>query len=930
MKEFNFNYAIPREYKDITTGEIKFALPKGGDKMNVDTLINIQKIVTPDMPKAGCPWLQVFNNGYRVTNDNIDWCEWNGITFSDIDSKWFYNYEKQFDVEKLLNGLHHNAQELFYDNYYCVYVTGSGKGYRILWYWDCERTEKNFLKCALLTERYTRELFYSLGEQCKTIIDYNYKGHKVLDSCSKSIKQGLYVTLNKILVSDYINDYFGYCNLEDINIDDVYSISNVIKNIGSINQSEKCEFKCKKHVKKDDIKYYPHHLRRCIYEALVRLFVKPDKITEEWQKICELLPEQNGHDYKFYINEPIKNKWYERYSNDTIHQLNWLKPFGYEYKDDLEYVYINQFTKSWQHHCRSILFANYLMCEKIDKEREEYIKEEQDKLKDEIISIQGKLNKSDIKDILKQRKQFEKAFNDTKLELFKNGEINVMSDEFLSNFTDKELEIIYQIKSEYYKSRWEQKEFNYLLEGYEKPNDIVTYKMYADFYYRNENNKILLKYDIREDDIQIYSYYHETRQTQWHTFKYGNEYTHWKNSDTFDNKCHKTDLMEAINKFVPRWFGYNCVEEYWKKLDLNIANEELLETWAIRHFKCDDTPLNRFISKTFFIAAVKKQLIEDPTKWAYPHILTIQGPTGCGKTFFLKTMFTFDGKELILNKINPNDPDNVIGPLIAKNLLVQFGEGANLKKSDANTQKEFVDRINMAFKYQKKYENEQTTIYPRVVVCRTSNEDILFNDVSINEGDRRNLLLVCKCPEMACDEKMREQIIKEKDILWATAYKLYLENPDADLQLTKEMFNELANIQEEFKLIKKDDINSLYDEIFNRYYFVNEKLEIIDETSFVKMLERSDVALEQIKTFVGDNYNIKSYINKIPGKWLSNYVNKKYGVSTMKVLKDKLKEIGYVFKQSRYGKLNCKCWIKENIDLNTLKSEAEIVENMPF
>ena len=130
--------------------------------------------------------------------------------------------------------------------------------------------------------------------------------------------------------------------------------------------------------------------------------------------------------------------------------------------------------------------------------------------------------------------------------------------------------------------------------------------------------------------------------------------------------------------------------------------------------------------------------------------------------------------------------------------------------------------------------------------------------------------------------------------------------------------------------IKKDDINSLYDEIFNRYYFVNEKLEIIDETSFIKMLERSDVALEQIKTFVGDNYNIKSYINKIPGKWISNYVNKKYGVSTMKVLKDKLKELGYVFKQSRYGKLNCKCWINENIGLYTLKSESEIVENMPF
>ena len=38
MKEFNFNYAIPREYKDITTGEIKFALPKGGDVLKYNKI----------------------------------------------------------------------------------------------------------------------------------------------------------------------------------------------------------------------------------------------------------------------------------------------------------------------------------------------------------------------------------------------------------------------------------------------------------------------------------------------------------------------------------------------------------------------------------------------------------------------------------------------------------------------------------------------------------------------------------------------------------------------------------------------------------------------------------------------------------------------------------------------------------------------------
>lgn len=910
MKKIRFNYCIPREYQDVQTKEKRYALPKGGDKMKVDDIISIQKNANENTPKAGCPWLQVFNNGYRVTNDNINWSDWNGITFSDVDSKWFYDYERQFNVQKLLDGLHNNAQNSYSNNYYAIYITGSGKGYRILWYWDCDRTEENFLKCSLLTEKYTKELFYSVGRDSKNIIDYNYQGHKVLDSCSKSIKQGLYVTANKIYISEFINNDFGYCELDEIHLNDVYNISNVVKNNCGFNQSLSCKFKYKTNINKDDIKYYPHHLRRCIYEALIRLFNLKNVVDREWENICEFLPEQNGHNKKFYINEPTKNRWFDRYSNDTIHSLDWLKHFGYVYNDDLEYIYANQFRKSWQHHSRKLMFNEYLHCEKINEERDEYVKNEQDKLKDSIIEFQGKLNKSDLKEIKKQAKIFAYEFDTIKLELFNKGEINVLSDEFLSFFNDNEKEEINKLKLNYFKTRWQPNEFNYLLSGYTKPCDIVTYKMYADFYYRNEDNNIQLKYDIMEDDIQLYSYCNATGKHQWHTFKYGNEYTHWKNDDTFDNKCKKTDLMEAINKFVPRWFRYNSVEEYWKNLDLGIANEELLETWAIRHFNCDDTPLTRFICKAFFIAAVKKQLIEDPTKWAFPHILLIQGPTGCGKTFFLKTMFTFNGKELILNKINPNDPDDKIGPLVAKNMLVQFGEGAGLKRVDVNTQKEFVDRMNMSLKYQKKYENEQTTVFPRVLLCRTSNEKFLFNDISINEGDRRNLLLVCKCPPMACNEKMRKTIEEEKDILWATAYKLYLENPDIELQLSDKMFDDLSVIQEDFKLIKNDDVNEVYREIFEREYYTNEKGNIIDEFAFKKMLERSDNALHQstLSTFIGDDFHVKRQFECIPSKWVNNYVKSKYGPNMAQLLTKHLIDLGWIKKQNYYHS-TC-CWYR--------------------
>ena len=72
MQEFRFNYCIPREYKDKETGELKYCLCRGGEKMNVATLSNIKVYADKNKPKDAQPWIQIFNNGYRVTTDNIN------------------------------------------------------------------------------------------------------------------------------------------------------------------------------------------------------------------------------------------------------------------------------------------------------------------------------------------------------------------------------------------------------------------------------------------------------------------------------------------------------------------------------------------------------------------------------------------------------------------------------------------------------------------------------------------------------------------------------------------------------------------------------------------------------------------------------------------------------------------------------------------
>lgn len=892
-ENFKFNYCIPREYKDKETGEIRYCLCRGNESMGVDTLENIQKFADESKPKDAQPWGQVFNNGYRVTSDSVDYSEWCGFTFNDIDSKWFYDYNKPFNVQKLLEGIVKTAETLYYSNFYAVHLSNSKKGYRIFWYWNCERTKENFIKCCILSEKYTKEVFYSMGEQTRSIIDYCKDGKRVLDRCSKSIFQGFYVTVNKIYYSSLINTSdFGSCDISDINIEDIYKVSEstFISNSSNVNikyLSNNGE------IKQDEIRYYPHQHRRCLYEALIVLFKDKSKVDEEWKRICMYLPQTdgfgNGHNTEFYKKEPDRNRWFDRFNKKTVHKCDWLKPFGYVYEDESEYVYWDQFQKSWKKHS---------------------LKEVNDIVVNEI--LEREYNTETMK-----QKDIDRVITEIREKIFKNTFNNIFNRWYDENI--KKEDNIYRledIRKSYYKTRWSREDFKYLCYGYSIPQDIVTYKMYADFYYRDKDNLPIIKYDLLEDEVKLYSYWPENDKYCWHPFKYGNEYTHWKNNDTFINTCNKTDMLESVNKYTSRWHQFHIIKDYLNSLDLSKSDESLLETWAIRYFNADDTKLTREISKKFFIAAVKKMMVEDPSTFVFQHMLFLQGPTGCGKTFFLVTMFTIDGKMFILNKIDPNGKDNEIGPLIAKNWLIQFGESENLKKISVNAAKEFVDRINLGMKYQKKYENEQTTIYPRIVACRTSNDDVLFNDTSV-DIDRRNWLIVCNNPMNSCGPELRNKIKEEKDILWATAYKLYLDNPDQDLELSNDVFEDLGKLQEDFKLVTKDDINELYDDIFNRVYLTNDKGEIQDEEAFNEMLRRSEESLQRKGTYVSgllDNnvFVQEKKIHCIPAKWLSDYIKNHEGVATLKEFKKKLIAEGWEFGTHGWRNSTKKCWYKSN------------------
>ena len=315
--EIRFNYARPW----YDERDNKWKLPSKGKPMQVKPLNEIH--IGQNKDKTAAPWLQMFDSGYRVTTDNIDWSTWNGCVYSDIDSKHYYNDCKQFDTDKLKNGLHEYFLFYFNYNYLGLQTSNSGTGYHILFFFNVERTETNFKKCAQLVREIIVEAFTNIG--AKEIIEWP----KVADKCSLSPYQGMYLTANPWSWGNSNQPGFG--SFEEI---DTYELRANGSKYGSdvkADGTKLFEFKSYTPVK-TPVNYKDHHQRGAIYRTLMGVFIEKEKVDAEWEKICELIPEGNGHTRDFYINEPDKNKWFERYYNIPFVNTYLLREFGYSFK----------------------------------------------------------------------------------------------------------------------------------------------------------------------------------------------------------------------------------------------------------------------------------------------------------------------------------------------------------------------------------------------------------------------------------------------------------------------------------------------------------------------------------------------------------------------------------------------------------------------
>lgn len=303
--------------------EIKFnsgsGFQKGGTPMETISLHNLDLSKLVD--KSKLPWLQVFNSGYRTTHENINWSTWNGCVFVDIDSKHYYEKVKQFDKIKLEQALYNvlTTSDEFCYNFYCLQRSFSNNSYHIVFYFDVERTESNFKKCAQYSKQLTLKLFESINKT--EIIIYN----NVLDGCTQSEYQGLYFSHNEILFGNYTDPFFGNWN----NIDD-YELEETYKYIASDIKDDGTKlFELKSFEKKDGyLGYWEHKQRLSLYKAVQAVYDNNiEQINEAWKEICSHI-EPREHTYEFFINEPNKNNWF---TYDWTIDVSKLEPFGYKF-----------------------------------------------------------------------------------------------------------------------------------------------------------------------------------------------------------------------------------------------------------------------------------------------------------------------------------------------------------------------------------------------------------------------------------------------------------------------------------------------------------------------------------------------------------------------------------------------------------------------
>ena len=309
-------------------------------------------------------------------------------------------------------------------------------------------------------------------------------------------------------------------------------------------------------------------------------------------------------------------------------------------------------------------------------------------------------------------------------------------------------------------------------------------------------------------------------------------------------------LMEVFDKNK-----YNPIIDYLNNVEWD--GQKRIESLFIDLLDADDTELNRYMTKIWFVAAVKR-IFEPGCK--FDNMIVLQGEQGIGKSSICDLISFKYSNTISLNEIGHKDLINKLN----RTWIAVIDELDSFNKKGMSLIKTFIsdtkDTARLAF-------DKNAATYPRHCVFIGSTNDSTFLRDNTSIVERR--FWVIKCNKTKKDGRISEVLTQEYiNQLWAEAVSYYKENPNMYLDITKELAENFANEMKQFKTFNDDVVIDYVKTILEKSYKLNEKGEFKSEMDFLSQYTESD----------GSNNSRKSKIIKIPHSYVWYVLNSFYHV----------------------------------------------------
>lgn len=171
------------------------------------------------------------------------------------------------------------------------------------------------------------------------------KIHKALDACTFSMKQRLFLRYSKDVYWEDNATVISFDKNTKEKLKKEYNfIYERIEKTMRFNQHHRSKTVKKiqngiiEEIRDPGVQPYLEHRgnpsRWNLYNSLCCCFPDENSVYEQWER-CMKLIEPEKHDLNFFLSEPDRNHWYDRWQDDANHYCNFdlLEEFGYVFKE---------------------------------------------------------------------------------------------------------------------------------------------------------------------------------------------------------------------------------------------------------------------------------------------------------------------------------------------------------------------------------------------------------------------------------------------------------------------------------------------------------------------------------------------------------------------------------------------------------------------